>query len=822
MTTKARAKTKVSRTPAKSSRKTIAFRTARPSPASRSDSDARIALISEASGLGVFELQLLAGDSADARNQLVLSKECRRMLGVGDADRRAPLAMLTDMIHAEDRPRVVAAFTAHVADTAGKTPYKIEYRGCIGTGEPRWFRASGATTRDDRGVALRVAGVIKDIHDQKETELALQNALTRNELINLASSVALWDMSVIAGDPVNPQNEFWWSPQFRQMLAFRDELDFPNVLDSWAARLHPRDKDRILTAFAGHLNDHSGKTPYDVEYQLQLKTGEYRWFRATGATKRDAKGVPLRVAGALKDIHDQKETELALHNAITRGELINLASGVALWDMSVIAGDPVNPQNEFWWSPQFRQMLAFRDELDFPNVLDSWAARLHPRDKDRILTAFAAHLNDHSGKTPYDVEYQLQLKTGEYRWFRATGETKRDVNGVPQRVAGALKDIHDEKETAIALEALIAAAVDGDLTQRLSVDRHEGAMRTIGESMNRLLDSTAESFRSVKSAIEQVGQAAGQLRTTSQMMSQSSLELNGNVDHSSTELSKVSDGIKANAENAAMANQLVTATSAAALGGGQRMEEMSGAMAAINSSSRQIARIIKVIDEIAFQTNLLALNAAVEAARAGRHGKGFAVVAQEVRSLAERSAKAAKETAELIEDSTEKVDQGVKIADNTRMALGDIVGNVSKVVDLVAEIASASGEQARALASVSDSMIKATTAAQAGSQQSNEVAASSDELSRQMKVLKDQMGKYKIGAPPRAAIPSISGASPELIEQIVLALQARAFADQAARDAQGMPDSEPGEPPGRSARANGADPRAILPLDRDERGFNGF
>jgi methyl-accepting chemotaxis protein len=299
------------------------------------------------------------------------------------------------------------------------------------------------------------------------------------------------------------------------------------------------------------------------------------------------------------------------------------------------------------------------------------------------------------------------------------------------------------------------------------------------------------------------------------MMSQSSLELNGNVDHSSTELSKVSDGVKANAENAAMANQLVTATSEAARGGEHRMEEMSAAMSAINSSSRHIARIIKVIDEIAFQTNLLALNAAVEAARAGRHGKGFAVVAQEVRSLAERSAKAAKETAELIEDSTAKVDQGVKIADSTRSALGDIVGNVTKVVDLVAEIASASGEQARALTSVTESMVKATTAAQAGSQQSNEVAAASDELSRQMTVLKDRMDKYKIGAKPRTAAAGLpAGASPELIEQIVAALQARSFG--------GVLDARHDTASEAKPAAASVDPRAVMPLDRDERGFGGF
>lgn len=140
-------------------------------------------------------------------------------------------------------------------------------------------------------------------------QLRAANAFTeeRYQLMIQASDIGLWDTEVEAGDPVNPNNAFWWSDEFRHMLGFTDERDFPNRLDSWASRLHPEDSDRTLTAFANHLNDHSGRTPYDLEYRLALKNGTYRWFRASGATKRDSRGVPLRVAGALHDIDRTKE-----------------------------------------------------------------------------------------------------------------------------------------------------------------------------------------------------------------------------------------------------------------------------------------------------------------------------------------------------------------------------------------------------------------------------------------------------------------------------------------------------------------------------------
>jgi PAS domain S-box-containing protein len=791
------------------------------------DAMVRFELINKASSVGLWDMTVVAGDPVNPKNEFWWSDPFRALLGFqSEADFPNVLESWSSRLHPSDKDWVLDAFAKHLTDRTGQTPYDVEYQLQLKSGEYRWFRATGATMRDAAGIPLRVAGSLKDIHDEKKTSLSLRDAMTRFELINKASSVGLWDMTVVAGDPVNPKNEFWWSDQFRALLGYRDEVDFPNVLESWSSRLHPRDKDWVLAAFAEHLTDRTGKTPYDVEYQLQMKGGEYRWFRATGATIRDAAGVPLRVAGSLKDIHDEKKTSLSLGDAMTRFELINKASSIGLWDMTVVAGDPVNPKNEFWWSDQFRGMLGFRDESDFPNVLESWSSRLHARDKDWVLEAFAKHLTDRTGMTPYDVEYQLQMKTGEYRWFRATGATMRDAAGVPMRVAGALKDIHDEKETSLALEKLISAAVDGDLTQRIDTGRFDGFMRTIGEHMNRLLDSTADSFRFVKNAIDQVGQASSQLRATSGMMSGSSVQLNETVDRSSNDLSRAADGVQANAEGAAMANQLVTQTALAAREGEQRMAEMNGAMSAIDNSAQQIARIIKVIDEIAFQTNLLALNAAVEAARAGRHGKGFAVVAQEVRSLAERSAKAAKETADLIADSSAKVGQGVRIADVTKKALGDIVGNVTKVVDLAGEIASASGEQSQALVSVSGSMRQAASVAQATSQQSTEIAAAADELSRQMHSLKERMEKYRI-APPKAESAGKAVLSQEIIDQ-VLALVGSSYGKQ---DVQPPPPStssphrkvENGHANGHTnGHANGASARAILPLDRDERGFNGF
>jgi PAS domain S-box-containing protein len=193
--------------------------------------------------------------------------------------------------------------------------------------------------------------------------------------------------------------------------------------------------------------------------------------------------------------NDALRSELAAMQAehaatVQRYDLMIEAAGIGLWDMDVVADDPVNPNNVFNWSQEFRHMLGYTDERDFPNILSSWASRLHPDDVDRVVAAFLGHLNDRTGRIPYNIEYRLQLKNGNYRWFIATGATSRGPGGVPLRVAGALRDIDNEKRLGEASEQQLAqlstsssqlAAVSADLSQAVNaaVSRAAAATQTI-------------------------------------------------------------------------------------------------------------------------------------------------------------------------------------------------------------------------------------------------------------------------------------------------------------------------------------------------------
>jgi len=235
---------------------------------------------------------------------------------------------------------------------------------------------------------------------------------------------------------------------------------------------------------------------------------------------------------------------------------------------------------------------------------------------------------------------------------------------------------------------------------------------------------------------EHTASAAGQVTSASQSMAEGSSRQAAALEESSASLEEMAGMTRKNAENAQSAKALANQTRAAADAGSDDMKEMKIAMSAIQASSTEVSKIIKTIDEIAFQTNLLALNAAVEAARAGEAGLGFAVVAEEVRSLAQRSVQAARETAQKISDSTTKSEQGAKISDKVAKSLDEITAKARQVDELIAEIAVASQEQSQGIDQVSRAVSDMDRVTQANAATAEETSAAASELNNQTDQLK--------------------------------------------------------------------------------------
>lgn len=263
------------------------------------------------------------------------------------------------------------------------------------------------------------------------------------------------------------------------------------------------------------------------------------------------------------------------------------------------------------------------------------------------------------------------------------------------------------------------------------------AIRHMKENQNSIMLQISQTADQVSSGSEQV--AAG-----AQALSQGATEQASGIEELSATIAEITEKIKANADDAVYASNISGEAGKEVKNGSLHMQSMMAAMDEITSTSKEIGKIIKTIDDIAFQTNILALNAAVEAARAGMAGKGFAVVADEVRNLAQKSAEAAKNTTALIESTIKAVNNGTRIADDTAKSLGIIVEKTSAVNETIRKIAQASEEQANSVYQINQGVEQISAVVQTNSATAEESAAASEELSGQAFIMKELVGRFKL------------------------------------------------------------------------------
>ncbi len=317
------------------------------------------------------------------------------------------------------------------------------------------------------------------------------------------------------------------------------------------------------------------------------------------------------------------------------------------------------------------------------------------------------------------------------------------------------------------MQSMLAAALSGDLTQRISLEGKSGFFEALTRGVNQLADNMAEIVAKVKHAAAEVYRGAEEISQGNANLSQRTEEQSSSLEETASSMEEMTSTVKQNADNAGQANQLAIAARDQAEKGGSVVAKAVRAMTDINDASKKIADIIGVIDEIAFQTNLLALNAAVEAARAGEQGRGFAVVASEVRNLAGRSATAAKEIKELIQDSVKKVEDGSVLVTQSGQTLEQIVAAVKKVSDIVAEIAAASREQSSGIEQVNRAVMQMDELTQQNAALVEEATAASQAMAQQAGELNEMMNRYRLAealalaaAAPRRAAAGAAAAQP--------------------------------------------------------------
>ena len=328
------------------------------------------------------------------------------------------------------------------------------------------------------------------------------------------------------------------------------------------------------------------------------------------------------------------------------------------------------------------------------------------------------------------------------------GDLNYDVNVKANNELGMLARIFSD--TCKNLNSYIKETVDvlcsiseGNLKVKIEQE-YIGDFQPIKESLEKITMSLNDTLKQIGIAADQVSAGSDEVSRGAQVLAQGSTEQASAIQELSATITTVSEQVKQNAANAVNANSQMAVVGNEMEKSNNEMEKMLNAMSDINESSAQIAKIIKVIEDIAFQTNILALNAAVEAARAGAAGKGFAVVADEVRNLAGKSAQAATNTNALISNSIESVENGMKIADDTAKALVEAVSGAKEVIGLIGQITDASNEQSVSIEQITQGVEQIAAVVQTNSATAEESAAASEELSGQAITLREEVNKFNL------------------------------------------------------------------------------
>ena len=515
----------------------------------------------------------------------------------------------------------------------------------------------------------------------------------------------------------------------------------------------------------------SGKL-HSGEFCRLDKQGKEVWIQASYNPVLDGDGKVIRVVKFATDI-----TATKLKNSNYEGQInaINKAQAVIEFDLD---------GNILTANENFLNTVGYRLE-----EVQGKHHSMFVKDDYKRSTEYAQFWEQLRQGSMFNDEFERVGKEGKSVWIQASYNPIIDQNGRPYKVVKFALDITGRKQAIsdirYAMNELAQGNLDckiehefedefqdlgnsinrfigdmrriigtindvmsrlsnGDLTAVIE-DEFEGEFQVLGDAINQFVNQMSGTIGSIYEAVETITTASSEIATGNSDLSSRTEQQASSLEETASSMEELTGTVKLNAENAEQANALASQSCDIATKGGDLIRQVVDTMSSINASAQEISDIIGVIDGIAFQTNILALNAAVEAARAGEQGRGFAVVASEVRSLAQRSAEAAKEIKELISGSVSKIDGGNKLVNQSGDTMEEVVTSIKRVNDIMSEIAAASSEQASGIEEVSKAVVQMDEMTQQNAALVEEAAAAAESLQQQAGGLSERVATFKIG-----------------------------------------------------------------------------
>jgi len=501
-----------------------------------------------------------------------------------------------------------------------------------------------------------------------------------------------------------------------------------------------------------------GRGEFDAgQYRRLGKGGREIWIQASCNPVFDSNGRPVKVVKFATDITAQQ-----MQAADFAGQLAAINTSQAVIEFSL--DGRILSANE-----NFLSTLGYS--------LDEVRGQHHSMFAEPEYTRSAEYRQfwQKLGRGEFDAgQYRRVGKGGREVWIQASYNPIFDMNGKPFKVVKYATDITAQIRDAQALAAAVAqtrdvvtAAQSGDLSGRIDTSDKSGQIAALCEGVNAMVETMGHMIGKIRFAADAVALGASEIAVGNSDLSQRTEQQAASLEETAVSLQGLTSTVRQSADNAREASQLASGAVDVAAEGGRVVSDVVATMALINASSRRIVDIIGVIDGIAFQTNILALNAAVEAARAGEHGRGFAVVAAEIRSLSQRSAGAAKEIKQLIDDSVDRVGTGAAQVESAGRTMEEIVASVKRVDELIARISIGAQQQSEGIVQINQAVDHIDQSTQQNAALVEEASAAARSMEEQATQLLQTVAAFRVDgtvaqALRHAAQSGSSGGSPAL------------------------------------------------------------